>query len=104
MATVGSTTTDATLPVAGSPGGTGRFSLGTGFGGALLTASLLFVGGLNWYSIRRQERCCTTLEHRTFIYLWPLVSVGLFLVLYLVINNLVIPWLYEASSRAMAPL
>ncbi len=137
MTTTESTTTDATRPIAGSPGGTGGFSLGTGLGGALLgsvcclvpalalavgfggaaglvqlgkyqpfllAASLLLVGGLNWYSVRRRERCCTTPEQRRFLYLWPLLSVGLFLVLYLAINNLLVPWLYDVASRSMAPM
>ncbi len=91
-------------------------ALAVGFGGAaglvqlgkyqpiLLAVSLLLVGGLNWYSVRKRERCCTTPEQRRFLYLWPLLSVGLFLVLYLAINNLVVPWLYEAGSKSMGPM
>ena len=91
-------------------------ALAIGFGGAtglvqvgkyqpvLLTVSLLFVGGINWYSVRKRERCCTTPKQRRALYLWPLFSVGLFLVLYLAINNLVVPWLYEVGSRSMAPM
>lgn len=129
--------TDAIRSIGGSLGGTGRFSLGAGLGGALLgsvccllpalalavgfggaaglvqlgrfqpillAASLLFVGGLNWYSVRRRERCCTTPEARRDLYLWPLLSVGLFLVLYLAINNSLVPWLYDVASRSMAPM
>ena len=91
-------------------------ALAVGFGGAaglvqlgkyqpiLLAVSLLFVGGLNWYSLRKRERCCTTPEQGRFLYLWPLLSVGLFLVLYLAINSLLVPWLYEVGSRSIAPM
>ena len=91
-------------------------ALAVGFGGAtglvqlgkyqpiLLAASLLFVGGLNWYSVRKREQCCTTPGQRRFLYLWPLLSVGLFLVLCLAINSLLVPWLYEVGSRSIAPM
>ncbi len=91
-------------------------ALAVGFGGAaglvqlgkyqpfLLAASLLFVGGLNWYSVQRRQRCCTTPEQRRFLYFWPLLSMGVFLVPYLAINNLLVPWLYEVGSRSMAPM
>lgn len=137
MTTTEAPSTGATKSTVRLPSGTGGFSLGAGFGGALLgsvccllpalalavgfggaaglvqlgkyqpillAVSLLLVGGLNWYSLRKRERCCSTHEQRRFLYLWLLLSVGLFLVLYLAINNLVVPWLYEVGSRSMGPM
>ena len=60
-----------------------------------LGASLLLVGGWNWYRVQRRKSCCITVEQRRVLYLSAVLSIAIFLVLYAAINYALVPWLYN---------
>ncbi|TAK32655.1 MAG: hypothetical protein EPO21_15020 [Chloroflexota bacterium] len=66
-----------------------------------LAASLLFVGGWNWYMVQRRKSCCTTVDQRRALYASAILSVLVFLVVYVVINYAMVPWLYDLWSERM---
>lgn len=70
----------------------------------VLAAGVLLTAGWNGYLLRRQVRCCKTTSERRALYLWTLLSAALFAGVYLVVNNLLVPWLYEVASRPMPPM
>lgn len=91
-------------------------ALAVGFGGAaglvqlgkyqryLLGVGLLFVGGWNWYLLERRKRCCTTADQQKALYFQFVLPIAMFLASYLLINHLLVPWLYGIRASGTPPM
>lgn len=48
-----------------------------------------------WWSLRGSQRCCTAATHRRNQFLIPALTLGTFVVSYVLINQVLLPWLYS---------
>lgn len=60
-----------------------------------VVAGLALALAATWWSLRRSQRCCPAAAHRRNQFLIPALTLGSFVISYVLINQVLLPWLYS---------